>query len=228
MIGHNNPAPSPADFEHEIATLAAEIGALDSVDAGNAPAVRDMIARGNAIAKKLEAARKEAKQPHMDAAKAVDDAFKPALAEIADALAVAKKALTAFLAAEEKRQQEAAAEARRKAEEAAKTAAAMADDEFVGGFAKEQADVAALEAKRMERDAQSAGNVVSASGLARAASLRTYRTAKVTDSAALVAHYAGRQDVIDAALKLANADIRASKGEITIPGVEIVEEKRVA
>src|SRR5690606_8071525 len=162
----------------------------------------------------------EAKQPHIDAAKAVDAAFKPALAEVADALGVAKNPLALFLAAEEARHGAEAGEARRDAEDAAKTSEARKDDAAIAALAREYAEAPALAAKRKERAAASAGNVGSASGLARAASLRVYRSARVIDSAALVAHYAGRQDVIDAALKLANADIRASKGEITIPGVE--------
>jgi hypothetical protein len=207
-----NDIQAPEDFIHEIGALEMDAKAFEGVEitAENAPALRDVIARGVALGKKIEAARKGAKQPHLDACKDVDADFKPVAEHVSGIAGAAKGLLTPFLVAEQKRQQEAAAEARAWAEV----------------LATKEADAAAVETAKQ---VAVAGRVESASGLARAISLRTYRSARVTDAAAMVAHFAGHASVIEAAEKLANAAIRDAKGQpITIPGVEIVEEQRAA
>jgi hypothetical protein len=207
-----NDIQSPDDFIHEIGALEMDAAAFDGVEitAENAPALRDVIARGVALGKKIEAARKCAKQPHLDACKDVDADFKPVAEHVTGISNGAKGLLTPFLVAEQKRQQEAAAEARAWAEV----------------LASKEASATAAET---EKQAAAAGRVESASGLARAISLRTYRSARVIDASALVAHFAGHASVIEAAEKLANAAIRDAKGEhVAIPGVEVVEEQRAA
>jgi hypothetical protein len=135
--------------------------------------------------------------------------------------------LTAFLKAEDERKRAEAEEARLKAEAEAKAAAMLADDEFVGADMAERAKQADIEAKRAERAAEY--NTVAGAESARAMGLRTYYRAKVLDSKAMVEHFAGHPDVIAAAEKLANAQIRAAKGgPVSIPGVEVVEDRRVA
>ncbi len=213
-----NDIPTPDDFTHEIGALEWEASEFDGVEITheNAPAVRDVIARATALAKRIEDARKTAKQPHLDAGREVDASFKPPLEKVSGIGALAKKILTPYLAAEQERQRAEAEAARKLAEEAAK-----ADSENAA-----KAEAAAREA---ERKAQDAGRVASKSGLARAVSLRTVRRAVVTDAKALVAHYAAHPAVIEAAEKLANADIRAAKGAaVEIPGISIEEEKVVA
>jgi hypothetical protein len=91
------------------------------------------------------------------------------------------------------------------------------------------ADRASAQAKEAEKAAASAGKVQSSSGSARTISLRTIRSANVTDASALVAHYANHPAIIAEAERLANADIRAAKGAaISIPGVNINEEQVAA
>jgi len=212
-----NDTISPADFEHEIGALKMEAEAFDGVEitAYNAPAVRDIIARATALSKKVEAARKAAKQPHLDAGKAIDAEYKVPLASITDLATLGKRLLQPFLIAEQRRAQEEAEAARKKAE-------ALRDDAMLAERAEQQAKVAT-------KAAEASGRVQSHSGLARAASLRTRRFATVTDGPALVAHYASHPSMVEEALRLANADIRAAKGEpITIPGVRVEEVQEVA
>jgi len=214
---HNNPAPSPDDFAHEVGALEMDAANFEGVTitSENAGALRDIVARGNDIKKRMEAARKDAKQPHLDAGKAVDAAFKPPIENTTGIVTTAKSRLQAYLIAEQERE-------RAEAEAARKAAEALKDDAIIGQRVTEIADAKA-------KQAEQAGRVASQDGIAKVASLRTYRFAQVDDATALVAHYASNPDMIALAEKLANADIRAAKGaEITIPGVTVAEEKRVA
>jgi hypothetical protein len=212
-----NDLNTPEDFIHEIGALELEAAAFEGVEitAENAPALRDVIARGVAIGKRIEAARKDAKKPHLDACKDVDADYKPVAEHVTGIANAAKGLLTPFMVAEQKRQQAEAEEARKKAEALRKDA-----------LLSERAEARAVEA---EKAAQAPVRIASASGFSRAGSLRTYRSARVIDAAAMVAHFAGHAAVIEAAERLANAAIRDAKGAaINIPGVEVVEEQRVA
>jgi hypothetical protein len=202
-----------ADFENEIGALKMELDAFKGVEitAENAPEVRDVIARAGEMSKRAEARRKDDKQPHLDAGRAVDASYKPVLASIAEIGTAAKAILKPFIIAEQERQR-AEAEAARKAAEKAREDAIMSER----AAAKEKA---AAEPVRIS------GGTTGA----RAVSLRTRRFAQITDAAALVVHYADRISVIEAAEKCANAEIRAAKGgAISIPGVTIAEEQEVA
>lgn len=209
MTLHNEPGASA--FEHEIGALRMDLDALDGVTitADNAPNLRDVMARATALTKRMEAARKDQKQPHLDAGRAVDADYKPWLSDVASLKNAAGDRLTPFLRAEQERQQ-------REAEAARKLAEQERGDTILEDRAKAKA-----------AQASEAPRVNSASGLAKAASLRTFRYAKVTDAAKLVAHFADDFGVIDAAEKAANAKIRAAKGRpLEIPGIEIIEEQK--
>jgi hypothetical protein len=83
-----------------------------------------------------------------------------------------------------------------------------------------------VEAKIAEGQALAASRVSSAAGGFAATSLKTKRSAKVTDWQKLAMHYLSSGDLRATLEKLANADIRHAKGAaIEIPGVEIVEER---
>ena len=145
----------------------------------------------------------------------MDADFKPVIGQAEGIAALGKRLLQPFLVAEQKRQAAEAAEARRKAE-------LLHDDALLAERAQSQA-------KEAEKVAASAHKVQSSSGSARTISLRTVRSAEVTDAAALVAHYATHPAIIAEAERLANADIRAAKGAaIAIPGVKIHEEQVAA
>lgn len=225
----NEAPPSADDFVFQVEALKIDAENLPEINAETAPKVRDLLGRVTEMAKKVEAGRKEAKEPHLEAGRRVDADFKP----LTDTLTALKDAinrpLAAWLKAEQDRQRAEAEAARKAAEEAAAFQEAMADDEDMAAKAKAFADKRRIEAEMKQAQAEGAGRVQSAAGFTRAAGLRTYRSAEITDAAALVAHFASHPDVIDAAHKAANAAIRAAKGgPVSIPGVRVVEEQKVA
>lgn len=244
-IGGNNP-PAPAElFGTQVEALqdeAERLAALE-IDASVAARVRDVIAKATALTGKMETARKADKQPHMDAAKAVDDAYRPLAEQVSEVKGGQNKLLTAFMLAEERRRQEEEAEARRVAEEArrraeeeaAKAAAEPTDDSepfdpFAAADAMDaahEAEVADIAAHHAFRKAQSV-SVASSAGLSRAASLRTTWRAEVTDPEAAARYFAKNPDVQAAITKAASALARSSKGTAEIPGCRLVPERTAA
>lgn len=212
-----NDLPSAADFDHEIGALELEAQAFEGVevDATIAEKIGAIIDRARKLAKRIESARKVAKEPHLEAGRRVDADFKVPVASATKIADDSKKLLQPYLIAEQKRQQAEAEAARIKAE-------ALRNDAIL-------ADRANAQAKEAEKAAASAGKVQSSSGSARTISLRTIRSATVTDPVALVTHYASHPAIIAEAERLANADIRAAKGvKVSIPGIEIKEEQVAA
>lgn len=221
-IGHNH----LIDLNSRVSAIRDELLAIESVTGENSGVVKDKIAKAKEIAKEIEEARKAAKEPHLEAGRQIDAAFNPLKDKITDAWSGPSKMLEAWMIAERKRAEEVAREAARLAAEKAEREKAIT--EFVG---EQSEDVAALNtaAAKAKKLAEEAGRVQSASGEGRATGLKTVRTAKVTDAKALVVHYFEHPDVLGAATKLANAAIRAAKGgPISIPGVEVQEEQRLA
>ena len=225
----NEAPPSADDFVFQVEALKLDADNLPEINADTAPKVRDLLGRVTEMAKKVEAGRKSAKDPHLEAGRRVDAEFKPltdALSDLKDAI---NRPLASWMRAEQERQRAEAEAARKAAEEAAAFQQAMADDDEMAAKAKAFAEKRAAEAAMKQAQAEGAGRVQSASGFTRAAGLRTYRHAEVTDAAALVAHFALHPDVVEAATKAANAAIRAAKGApVQIPGVRVVEEQKVA
>lgn len=221
MIGSNALAMLTQQAEETLASLAS----ITEVNAGNCGDVKDMADYALKLSKDIDESRKLAKKPHADAAEAVDNAYNPLRDRVAEAAKAVKRMVEAWVIAEKRKADAIAAEARRKAEEAAKAAAE--EDPFL---ADEGGATAAIEAAALaETRALAARQVTSAAGISKASSLRTVRSAVVTDAKALACFYAEHPDVLAAATKCANAAIRAAKGgPLTIPGVEIkVEEKLV-
>lgn len=225
----NNP---PKDASYYLSELSQFKNAVADWSQGvvtdaNAGPLRDLIGKIKGLAKDAEKDRKKLKEPHLEAGKKVDRDFKP-VATTADSLtAPLNKMLTEYLRAEDERKRKEAEEARRKAEAEAKAAQALKDDEFVGAEMAERAEQSELEAKRAAKEAETVN--VQGNDSSRALGLRTYRSANITNPSMLVGHYASHPDVLEVCEKLANAEIRAAKGGVvSIPGVEIIEEKRVA
>lgn len=202
----------------------AELALVKMVDAENCGHVKDMVDTALRLAKDIEENRKMVKQPHMDAAQAVDAAYNPLRDSVTAAAKAVKGLVEAWVIAEKRKAEAEAAEARRKAEEAAKAAAEV--DPFLQdtqALAEVQATAAIAQVKAL-----ASNQVTSATGIAKASSLRKVRSAVVTDAKALVLHYAEHPDVLGAALKVANAIVRASKGgPVNIPGIEIKEEEKL-
>lgn len=194
------------------------------VTADNAGRFRDLIALGLDLEKKVETRRKAEKQPHLDAGKAIDEAHRPLLETVTKGREHLKKMLGAFMQAEERKRREEAEAARRAADEAARAAEERPDP-----FAAFDAAKAQEKAKAAQETARAPVNVTSAEGTSRAAGLRSYWNVEVSDGAALVKHFATSPHMIEEARKLAAAQVRAAKGgDCGIPGIKIIEEKRVA
>ncbi len=188
----------------------------------------DFIDGAKALHKVVEARRKDAKKPYDDAGKAVQKLFLPMADRIDFSLDKVKPALAKYLAdkAEKQREAERIEAERLEAEriEAEKQAARAEASNDVAGQAE-----AAEKTKEIEKQAAKAPaktQVRSASGGGRTKSLTTMRTAVLSNFPMAVSHYKDKAELRDLLVRLANADIRASKGQaITIPGFEIKAEE---
>lgn len=215
-----------ASLQGQIADIEASLVAVESVDASNASDVKDMIDRAKSLVKQIEVDRKEAKEPHIEAGRIVDATFAPLKTQVEEAYRAVHGMLQAWVVAEKKRADRMAEEARK---ESARLAAEAAEQD---AFMRDDDDTSVAEANTAaalaENQAKAANQVASASG-GRASGLRTYRSAEVIDGQALVAHFWEHPDVLGAATKLANAQIRAAKGgPVNIPGINVKTEERLA
>jgi hypothetical protein len=228
MTGNN--APRDAQFylsQLERLKAQAAIWAQGVVTVGNAGALRDLIGEIDAWSKAAEKDRKAIKEPYIEQGRRIDAQFKPVGERAESFMKPLKAMLTSFLQAEEKRKREEADAARKEADEKARLAAALADDDVFGARVADMAKDAQQAADQAQRLAQY--NAVKGDDADRALGLRTYRKAKIVNAAMIVAHFADHPEVIAVCEKLANAAIRAaSGGPVAIPGIEIIEEKRVA
>lgn len=215
---------SLARFTEQANITIGELSLIKSVDAESCGHIKDIVDRALRLAKDIEENRKMVKQPHMDAAQAVDAAYNPLRDSVTAAAKTVKGLIESWMIAEKRKAEAEAAEARRKAEEAARAAEEV--DPFLQD-AKALAEVHAT-AAIAEVKALASNQVTSAAGVSKASSLRKVRTAVVTDSKTLVLHYHDHPDVLGAALKVANAMVRASKGgPVNIPGIEVKEEEKL-
>lgn len=178
------------------------------------------------IASKAENQRKVEKQPHLDAGAAVDAQWNPIRDDAKDLATRLKRHLDGWLrkkAAEEaERQRKAQEEAdrkRREAEEAARKAQESEQDEA----AKAEAERLAKEAEAAQRETEERNAQAGRTGAKVA--LRTFISAEITDFDALLTALKDREEVRELVQSLAN---RAAKGGVTLPGMQIKEEKRAA
>ena len=235
MHGNIGPGHNKADdveaYREMLARFKADADAVTEINEGNAQFVRDHVGYGGKLAKEIDATRDDKKRPHLEAGRQIDGAYKPLIEECDKIIKGLKQKLAAFLDAREREAKRIAEEARRKLEEAERLAAKAVEepeeDPFLAATAPTvDVQAAHVEAKIAEGQALAASRVSSAAGGFAATSLKTKRSAKVTDWNALAAHYLSRGEVRAVLEQLANADIRHSKGaEISIPGVEIVSER---
>lgn len=236
-IGHNQP-PEPTAIERArelVSQIEMEASAwFDGADIENdaqADEVSRIIDAARKAAKQFDADRKDEKQPHMDAAKEVDAAWKPLLDGANRIVEVAKGTLTPWLLAKEKAKREAEEAARLEAERAAEEARRLAEEND-GSLAAAKARDEAIEiARQAEADAAKAAREkagAKGAGMARTVSLRTTWRATVTDRRALLNHVAVKApDDLTAFLEnWAATAVRT--GEREIPGVHAWEEKVAA
>jgi hypothetical protein len=181
--------------------------------------------------KQFDAHRKAEKQPHDDAAKAVDAAWKPVITDAKRIVEIAKAAQTTWLIKldDEKRAREAAA--RKEAEEKAAAALKLAQEADGSLAAAKARDAAIEEAKKAEaaaaRAAHDKANAKGA-GMARAVSLRTTWRAEVQDRRALLNHIAKNapNDLTAFVEEWAARAVRGGAREL--PGVRVYEERAAA
>lgn len=235
-IGHNNPPP-PTPYEQaekEItdlygeATLWLDGAVVDNQDL--ADGLGNLLNLIRAAEKKADTARKEEKQPHMDAAKAVDDKYRPLIEQAKRATDGCKAALAPWLAkveAEKRAREEAA---RREAEEKARLAREALQSADVFNLAeREHAESLVKAAKKAEAKAKAAAKDGAKAGgaIGRVATLRTTYTPVLTDAREAIRHYwlANNAEIIELLRELAAKDVRAGKREI--PGFRIEEQTTV-
>jgi hypothetical protein len=216
-IGHNMPPPFEAWSIHieELFEMANGIGeATNDEQEAALDSLMDDFRKAKRDADKDRAAEKK---PHDDAAKAVQDKWKPLLTRCDIALDHIKKALTPYRAVKLKAIEEAARKAREDA--AAKQAEALAsfastdlDDRYEAELIAKQAKAAQVAANKLDRTATG---------------LRTVWRAEVTNRKDALLHYIKTQPEAFEALvqSLADRDARNEATRRDIPGITFQAEK---
>jgi len=223
MIGHNSPPPLVA---HSL-----NIEDLFSLVSGSvaSPVENDDQEQAlDALLDDVRKARKAAddqrvieKRPHDEAAKAVQEAWKPLIDRCDKASDAIKAALTPYRTAKQRAKDDAARIARQEAEEAQRKAQEelRKADDLEERFAAEEAlkRASKLEAVANRIDRAPTG-------------LRTYWEAEVTDRRAALKHYITEQPEMFAGLiqELADKDARNPATRRIIPGVQFHEKRKAA
>ncbi len=231
--GNNPPEPTPHDaFTAHIGDLFTEAthfldGEPISTE-GQATAVSALLDQIRKASKDADKARAEEKKPHDDAGKAVQAKWKPLLDKADLAVNAAKKALAPWLLKVEEENRAKAEAARKEAEakaEAAHAALAAADTSNLA--AQAEAEALVKEAAKADKLATKAeGAKAHATGGARAVGLRSYFTPELTDPAAALSHYRATQPGALRAFLVTLAETDVLNGARTIPGFEVIEERR--
>jgi hypothetical protein len=226
---HNNPPSNAEQFRFDIDSLQERISAFPEITADNAGEANDLIQLCLQKSKEIDKARKDEKQPHLDAGREVDGTYNPLVSEAKSLPADLKGRLSAHLREQERIAQAAAAEAARIAEEErlkaeAEKAVSMPADEAEIEEAAEVAEAKAVAAAALAENARTAKG---STGL-RASGLKTKREVVVTDPIGLVRHFHKHPEVIELCHKLAKAQVRAAKGgEVNIEGIAIKEVREI-
>lgn len=219
--GHNNPPAHVTWGQHadELSELAE--GLTTITDAAQADSVAKIATDAKKALADVQKQVKAERKPHMDAAAAVSEAYKPAIATLERVKKATLALSEAWIAEQRRKEAEAAAAARRvqqEADEAARRAAAEADQTDVADLAR--AEEAEADAKmRAQKAKQAKAQKTTVAGI-------QYRTTgydvSITDSRALWAHiHAVAPDDLDAMLhEWATRQARATKGA-AIPGCTV-------
>lgn len=234
MIGHNNPPADPfGALSAHIEDLYAEARNWLDGEPVTTQAQADEIARLLDLirdAEKLaDEARKEENKPFDEGKAAVQAKYAPLIADTKAvrgktvlAAEACKAALAPWRQAQEAIKQEAARKAREEAEAAARAAAEAMRASQVDDLAARE------EAERLVREADQAAKLANRADKAATTGtgLRSYWSPKLVDGVAAARHYwlTDRQACEEFFLSLANRDTR--QGIRTIPGFEVVEERR--
>ncbi len=245
--GHNNPPPYDPDvvarLEARVRELADAGGAwldLGHIETeGQAGKLNDFLTQNRVAYKEIEDARKAAKEPHLEASKAVDTKFKALAAPLERLGTAIKGMLSVYLdikRQEEERRKDAEREAARKQQEEAdrlRREAEARNDVIAQAEAEEAAKQAAKAAKAAEKPARV--NIASATGGGRTVSQRVSLEAQIADDSSarrsfgwLLADPISREPLIAELERLATAARRRKDGPTEIPGVSFIEKRSVA
>jgi len=245
-IGDNSGAVPDAvrqDFEARVATFlkGADVWSQrDTLDDDTAPRARDFHAGLKQLLKQAEEGRKKEKQPWMDGAKRVDDAWSAIKSKIEKASATIEPKIRAFLEQKDREERRRQAEAKRVAHEAeeARLAAEIAAAAAATESGRIEAETRAEQLKKAEAAAARAAKpkdvkVESATGLATRAGLRTQWDCRLTNTTRAMLDLCKRHPdkFEDLVRQLALAELRAAptvdgqKQLPVIPGVEFVASK---
>lgn len=233
VIGANNP-PEPTPFdaaEASIMSLFDEAkhwldgnGVNSEADALGVSKLLDMIRKAE---KSAEEARKTEKKPFDDAAKEVQEKYKPLLTRASLAADAAKAALKPWLEKLEAEKRAKSEAARIEADEKARLAQeAIRAADVTDLAARDVAETMLRDAKKAEATATRAENdKAHAKGGARAVTLRTTYRPVMADAREAARHYwvARREETEAFFLGLAEKDVRS--GVRAIPGFTVIEEK---
>jgi hypothetical protein len=235
--GHNNPPePTPLETAREVLadlTLEANnwIDGQDIANAEQAKAVAKLMDDARKAKTRFDNERKAEKAPHDQAAKAVDAAWKPVIADADRIVEVSKAAQTVWLIKQDEEKRALEAATRKVAEEAAAEAKRLAEQSDGSLAAAKARDAAIEEAKRCEQVAHLAATAKAGAkgeGMTRAVSLRTTWRAEVKDRRALLNHIA-KNHPDDLSAFLDDWAARAVRnGNHELPGVEAWAEKAAA
>lgn len=238
-IGHNTP-PGPIVPEAIITKVedftdaaGAWLDLSEIATKEQAEKATDFLNGARKTFKEIEAARKAAKKPHDDAARAVQEAFKPLLAKVELAANKVGDMQTKWLRAERDREEaerlQREADAKRVAEEAERKGREAEARNDIDGMV--EADAAAQEAEKAAKSAAKpvSARASSATGAGRTVSLRTTWFADVENINHAFVVYRDRPEVREMLERLATADVRAQQGEKTAPqGFKLRKEEKAA
>lgn len=225
MIGHNNP-PHAIALE-EARAFEADCNELMVIsnedDAAKAAILIDREVKGRKAAEK---SRTEEKKPHLDAAKEVDECWKPVTEVYQQSVGPIKQIVLDWQKRERARldaEREAARIEAERAQEAAMDAliASSADDiwgEIEAAQKVAEADAAAEKANQLE--ATFAPMQVKADGI-RARAIKLAWSVDVIDAEAMTRALASNAEVQAAALKVANAMARTMKDAFKLDGCKV-------
>jgi len=233
MIGHNNPPDPFGAISAHITDLYAEAkNFLDGdpiASEAMAGAVTDLLDQIREAEKAADDLRKAENKPFDEGKASVQAKYAPLISDTKAvkgktvlAAEACKAALAPWRQAQEAAKQEAARKAREEAEAAARAAAEAMRASQVDDLAARE------EAERLVREAETAAKQANRADKAATTGtgLRSYWSPKLVDGVEAARHYwkVNRSECEAFFLSLANADAR--QGIRTIPGFEIVEERR--
>ncbi len=241
VIGDNRPPPfDPVPLAEREAQVVSFLDAAGEwLDLGEietdvqAGYLNDFVSGARGLAKQIEDWRVKAKAPHAEAAKAVDDAARMPASKLKTALDRAIDMLGKYSGKKKRAAEEAARiererlQAERDEAERQRQAAIARNDISGEVDAEKRIKDATAEAKAVDRLAEDAGRVRSASGAGRTISMVKIRSGEITNIRLAFMWVQDDQRVQEAIQMAVNAKIRAAGFDGNLPsGITLVEKEQ--